>query len=138
MSYYVDTNIFLNVIYKEPASREGSARFLRDIQDGKHWALTSSVTLLEAIIDMAESGFAELTETASASIEDMRNLKIAALDKTMAKLAASYVIRDNLTVHDAYHLATALCRKAEAFVTRDGDLKKIISKYIKVTTPEEV
>jgi predicted nucleic acid-binding protein len=137
-SYYVDTNIFLNVIYKEQGFYKESVEFLRQIHKGKFHALTSSVTLLEVILDMAESGYFELASKAVASIEDMRNLEIVSLSKTMTKQAAAFVVRDKLTIHDAYHIATALCMKTEAFVTRDEELKRKIAEYIKITTPEEI
>lgn len=137
MSYYVDTNIFLNVIYKEPDLGEKSSGFLRHIHDGRYEALTSSVTILEVILDMADSGFMDLTGVAIASIEDIRNMEIVPLDKAMTKLAADHVVRDGLTIHDAYHVATALFRRADAFVTRDENLKRKIRKYIKTIAPEE-
>ncbi len=135
---YLDTNIFLNVIYKEAEFYKESFEFLQKIHKGEHSALTSSVTLLEVILDMMESGFGELADKAVASIEDIRNLEIVALDKTMTKQAANFVFKDNLTVHDAYHLATSLCQKAEAFVTRDEKLEKKISKHMKTLIPDEV
>lgn len=136
--YYVDTNIFLNVIYKEQDFHEKSMEFLQRVHDGEFRALTSSVTLLEIMLDMAESGYLELTNKAVASIEDMHHLEIASLSKTMTKQAAVIVVRDRLTVHDAYHIATALCMKSEAFITRDVELKRKIRGYIKTITPEEI
>ena len=137
-SLYVDTNILLNVIYKENKLHEKSKELLKEIQNGKHQAFTSSVTLLEIILDMAQSGYSALTDKAVAFIEDIRNLEIASLDKTMAKQASSHVLKDNLTIHDAYHLATALCQGAEAFITRDEKLQEKIAKYIKIIKPEEI
>ena len=136
-AYYLDTNIFLNVIYREEGFYEKSRDLLQKIHDHEYQALTSSITLLEVLLDMAESGFAELTDKALASIEDIQNLDLVSLDNVMTKQAAAYVIGDNLTIHDAYHLSTALCRKAKAFITRDGDLQKKIKRYIKTITPEE-
>ncbi len=137
MSYYVDTNVFLNIIYKETGLSERSSAFLKKIHSGKLRAMTSSVTLLEIILDMVEGTFSEFTEVAVASVEDMHNLEIVPLDNSMTKLAADHVIKDRLTIHDAYHLATATSRKARAFVTRDEELSRKIAKYIKATVPEQ-
>lgn len=136
--YYVDTNIFLNIIYREQGFYEKSVDFLQKVHSGKHQALTSSITLLEVTLDMAESGYIGLTDKAVASIEDVRNLDIVSLDKIMTKQAATFVLKDNLTIHDAYHLATALCQKAGAFVTRDEELQRKISRYVKTVTPGEI
>mgnify|MGYP001124493553 CR=1 FL=1 len=139
MSCYIDTNVFLNVVYKEPGLMEKSSSFLRKIHSGKLQGITSSVTVLELILDMAESDFSDFSEVAVASIEDLHNLEIVALDKTMTKLAADYVVKgERLTIHDAYHLATALSRKATVFVTRDADLARKVARHIEVATPEKV
>ena len=137
MSYYIDTNVFLNIIYKERVLSERSSVFLRKVQTGKLQAITSSVTLLEIILDMVESGFSEITEVAVASIEDLHNLEVVPLDQTMTKLAAEHVIKEKLTIHDAYHLATATSRKARAFVTRDEELSRKVARYMKATVPEQ-
>jgi predicted nucleic acid-binding protein len=137
MSYYVDTNVFLNVIYKESVLGERSSVFLKKIHAGKLEAITSSVTLLEIILDMVESGFSEAVEVAVASIEDLHNLEIVPLDHSMTKLAANHVVEDKLTIHDAYHLATATSRKAGGFITRDEQLSRKVSRYMKATVPEE-
>lgn len=137
MSYYVDTNVFLNIIYKETVLSERSSVFLRKVQTGKLQAITSSVTLLEIILDMVGSGFSEITEVAVASIEDLHNLEVVPLDHTMTKLAAEHVIKEKLTIHDAYHLATATSRKARVFVTRDEELSRKVARYMKATVPEQ-
>ncbi|MEM1575826.1 MAG: type II toxin-antitoxin system VapC family toxin [Nitrososphaerota archaeon] len=136
--YYLDTNIFLNVIYKEKNFYEKSRKFLEEINNGKYQAVTSSITLLEIALDMAESGYIELVDKAIASIEDIKNLEIVSLNKTMTKQAAIFVLRDNISIHDAYHLSTALQQKVKAFITRDEELQKKINRYIKTITPEEV
>ncbi len=136
MSYYVDTNVFLNIIYKEGSLGEGSSAFLKKIQSGRLQAITSSVTLLELILDMIDSGFSEVTEVAVASIEDLHNLEIVPLDHTMTRLAADHVTKERLTVHDAYHLATATLRKANVFVTRDEELSRKAGRYMKARVPE--
>lgn len=138
MVHYVDTNIFLNLIYKEPKVYEKSRKFLEEVHTGNITALTSSVTLLELKLDLAEAGYSEITEKIASLIEDIRNLEITPLDKTMTKLAADHVLKDKLTIHDAYHLATALCQRAETFVTRDEELARKIIKYVTVKIPEEI
>jgi predicted nucleic acid-binding protein len=78
-----------------------------------------------------------MADKAVALVEDIAGLNILPLDQTMVKVAAEYVVLDGLTVHDAYHLATALSGRADTFVTRDEELVKKISKHIKTMRPEE-
>ncbi len=138
MSLYLDTNIFLNVIYKEPKFESKSAELLRKIQAGELTAVTSAITLLEIMLDMATTAFAQQTEIALATLEDLRALTIVSLDGTMSKMAAKCVLEDKLTIHDAYHLATSLSVRTSYFVTRDARLAKKIGKYIIIVEPEEV
>jgi len=55
----------------------------------------------------------------------------------MTKLAADHVTKEKLTIHDAYHLATATTKKASAFVTRDEELSRKIARHMKTTVPEQ-
>lgn len=138
MSLYLDTNIFLNVIYKEPKFKDESAELLNKIQTQEVQAVTSSVTVLEIMLDIAKSGFADLVEVAVAAVEDLRGLNIVPLDKEMSKLAAEHVLQDKLTIHDAYHLATALHSNVSYFVTRDHGLSKKIERHVKTIFPDDL
>ena len=74
MSVCLDTNIFLNVEYKEQRFRSESAELLLKVHGEQVAAITSAVTLLEVILDMADSGFPDQVEAAVAAIEDLRGI----------------------------------------------------------------
>ncbi len=136
---YLDTNIFLNVIYKEKQFEKASSKLLRSIQDGRVSGFTSAVTALEVILDINSSGFGEeISEAAISTLEDIRTLVIVPLDLETCKDAAKHVLKDKLTIHDSYHLATALSCRASYFVTRDEALSKKIRQYVKTVAPEEL
>jgi len=137
MFLYIDTNVFLNVIYRERKMLKASKKLLDKVEKGDAQAITSSITLMEIKLDMVKGGYKDVVDKAVALVEDIVGLTILPLDKTMVKVAAEHVLQDGLTVHDAYHLATALYGGADAFVTRDEDLMKKISKHINATQPEE-
>ena len=136
MSIYLDTNIFLNVIYKEQRFRSESPELLLKVHGEQVAAITSAVTLLEVILDMADSGFPDQVEAAVAAIEDLRGLGVVPLGKAMVKTAAEHVLEDRITIHDSYRLATALHSGASLFVTRDAGLAKKIAKYMEVGRQE--
>lgn len=136
MKLYIDTNIFLSVIYKEEPSAKSSGELLRAVHVGRFVGVTSSVTLLEMILDMSASNFVDHVDSAVTAVEDL--LDIVPLDKVMCKRAANYVLKDRLTIHDAYHLATALSSEAEVFVTRDEPLSRKLRKYLQVRKPDEL
>lgn len=135
---YLDTNIFLNVIYKETKFESGSSELLRTVQQGRASAVTSAVTTLELVLDMSQRGFPALADEALSAIEDLQSLTIVPLDQQMARGAAKYVLEEGLTVHDAYHLSTALSVQSDYFVSRDASLIKKIKKYFRVASPEEI
>ncbi len=134
--YYLDTNIFLNVIYNEPQFMKASARLLGSIQTGKAEAITASITETEIGLDLAKTGNRDKIDTALRLIEGMTNLRICPLDPWGAKFAVSLVLDHGVTVHDAYHGASAIENKASIFVTRDRSLKKKLGKLMKVSEPE--
>jgi len=138
VTLYLDTNIFLNVVYKEPLFELGSGALLQRIHEGELSASTSAVTIVEIMLDMNASGYGVEAEKAISALEDIRSLSIVPLDKEMSREAARCNLEDKITVHDAYHLATALRSGVEHFVTRDKSLSNKIKKYIGVVNPEEI
>jgi predicted nucleic acid-binding protein len=137
---YLDTNIFLNVIYKEVLFEQSSNKLLQTLQKGNRFtAVTSSVTLFEMILDMGSAGFAEAADKVTLAMEDIPFLNIVSLNKMMSTLAARYLLEEkSLKSHDAYHLAAATVSGADLFVTRDKSLSKIASKFLEVTTPDKI
>lgn len=135
---YLDSNIFLNVIYREAPLNEASGKLLEKVELGELQALTSAVTILEVKLVMARLGDWSAAGRAAAIIKDLKNLRIVPLNESTDDLAADHVVEDKITVHDAYHLATAVTEKAEIFVTRDEELGVKIRRYIKVMAPEEL
>lgn len=84
------------------------------------------------------AGMESKQREALSALEDIQSLSIVPLDKDMCREAARHVLKDKITVHDAYHLATALRSGVEYFVTRDKPFSSKIKKYVAVVTPEEI
>lgn len=136
--YYLDTNIFLNVIYEETPFAKGSRLLLENIQSKRVEAITSSITETEVALDLASTGNRDKTDDALRLIERMENLTICPVSSYVAKLAAKLVLDSRLSIHDAYHGATAVENKADVFVTRDRSLGNRLRKTIDVSEPERV
>lgn len=135
---YLDTNIFLNVIYGENLFARGSKLLLESIQTGRLEAISSSITETEIALDLARTGNRDKTDDALRLIERMENLTICPLSSYDAKLAAKLVLDSGLGLHDAYHAATAIENKAGIFVTRDRTLKNKLKKTIDASDPEPI
>jgi predicted nucleic acid-binding protein len=135
---YLDTNIFLNVIYAEPAYSVSSSLLLHRIQDGHVTGVTSSVTETEIGLDLAATGNRDKIDQALMLVERMQNLQISPLGPLTARLAVRLALERGLTVHDAYHAATAVESKASVFVSRDRHLRKKLKGLLDVLEPESM
>ena len=135
---YIDTHIFLNVIFNEQLFVTSSTQLLRKIQEGKLVGITSSVTEAEIALDLVKTGNREKIDQALGLIESMMNLTICPLDSWTAKLAVKLILDSGITIHDAYHSATAIEHKAHIFVTRDKSLREKLKKVVKVSEPESL
>ena len=137
-SCYIDTNIFLNVIYAEPLFKRGSTLLLRAVQDGRLLGMTSSVTLMEVALDLAKTRNGDKIDQALSLIERTANLRVLPLDSLTVRLAAGLVLDNGITIHDAYHGATAIENNASVFVTRDRVLRDRLKDSISISEPEHV
>jgi predicted nucleic acid-binding protein len=135
---YIDTNIFLNVIYDETPFAGGSRSLLERIQAGRLLGITSSVTETEVALDLASTGNRDKIDDALRLIEGMENLTICPLGSYVARLAVKLVLDSGLGLHDAYHSATAVENKAGIFVTRDKSLRSKLKKTINASEPESI
>jgi len=135
---YLDANIFLNVIYDERPFVKSSRGLLEKIQAGKLSGITSSVTEMEIALDLEKTGNRGSIDRALRLIEGMDNLSISPLGSLTVKMAVKLVLDYQLTIHDAYHGATALENGAGVFFTRDKTLASKLRKLVKVLEPEAV
>ncbi len=135
---YLDTNVFLNVIYNEEPYVRSSALLLKNIQSRRLVGITSSVTETEIALDLGKTGNREKIDQALRLIERMENLTVCPLGSWTARLAVKLVLDSGMTVHDAYHGATAIENKASVFLTRDKSLRDKLKKMIRVSEPDAI
>lgn len=100
--------------------------------------LTSSVTETEIALDMDKTGNRGRIDEALRLVERMENLTVCPLTSWTARLAVRLVLDSGMTVHDAYHGATAIENNAGTFVTRDRILRNKLKDIIKVSEPDSV
>ena len=96
------------------------------------------MTETEIGLDLAKTGNREKIDQALRLIERMQNLEICPLEPLTARLGVKFVLERGLTVHDAYHAATAVENKASIFVTRDQHLRKKLKDLIRTIEPESL
>jgi len=111
---------------------------LERIQSGKLEGLTSAVTEMEVALDMEKTGNRERIDDALKLIERINNLTICHLSSWTARMTAKLVFDSHMTVHDAYHGATAMENGATVFVTRGRTLGDRLRTMIKTSAPEAI
>jgi len=162
---YVDTNVFLDVVWKR---RESSIVLVNRIKTKKIKACTSTFTFLEATDKEQEYKFFWKMLGKHHSFDEILRLRfqrqltkqdledvIETVDAQFWKpykdaidfyyleldgwtLAMELMGELSIRSNDVIHLATAILAGCDLFVTNDTDLLKTINKKIPACTPEQV
>lgn len=134
-SLYLDTNIFLNVLLKEEDFVNPSFQLLQDIEEQKHEAFTSFLTLMEMHRILQKQNI-EDTEIEKA-IQKISSSAVEIILIESTDLFSAYELLKTLRIDpaDSIHLAIAQEKRA-IFVTRDSELTKKIKTVINTAIPE--
>ncbi len=92
---------------------------------GEFSAVTSTITLLEVLVQPYRDGKATLAEKYREILMNSENLSIVPLVNDIADLAARTRGKYGIRVPDSIQIATAIYSGAAAFITNDKNLKKI-------------
>jgi predicted nucleic acid-binding protein len=95
-------------------------------------AVTSPVTLAECLVAPYRSNETELRQVFADVIVSGSNTEFVPIDRTIADKAGELRARHNLTLTDAFQIATALNAGCDAFLTNDISLKRITDLEILV------
>lgn len=111
---------------------EEDARYLarvdpvfEQIDAGALDAVTSPVTLAECLVVPIRKGQSNLEQTFADLIVNGNNVLFATIDYQIASKAAELRARYNLTLTDAFQIATALNMGCDALLTNDAIFKRI-------------
>lgn len=115
----LDTAPVIYFIEEHPSYVARVAPFFESIERGELRAVTSFVTLLEALIVPLRSGRLDLARQYREIILRSRGLDTIALDAGIAEEAARLRANHKLRTADAIQLATALRYGASHFLTND-------------------
>ncbi|MDI6859399.1 MAG: type II toxin-antitoxin system VapC family toxin [Methanocellales archaeon] len=124
MRAYIDTNIFIYPMTKHPTFGLHCKNILADIRDGKLEAVTSVVSLAEVLhVVRGEKDVA----TAVNAVRGILALPIEFVSVTMSTMlvATDRFKKHNLDSLDAIHLATALQKGVDIFISNDVKLSEI-------------
>ena len=128
MFVYLDANCFIYLFENHPVFGKPARNLFSAIEQGKHKALTSSLTLLEVMAGPIKCGREELANEYAELITTFPNLTLRDMNPEVACRAARFRA-SGVKAPDSIHLATAAVYGADYFITEDRQLYKKAGVY---------
>jgi len=121
----IDTNLF--IYFLEDHSRYGAwcASLFERIERGRNPAVTSTVTLLELLVQPYRKQKEELAQKIFALTSTYPKIEWVPVTMNLADRAAELRARYRLSTPDAIQLATAIGRNATRFYGNDRSLRRV-------------
>jgi len=97
------------------------------LDQGRLFGISSYLTLLEVLVKPLRRGEPGLVRQYTSILTQSRNVQLYAVDREVAEKAAEIRAKykdDGIRIPDAVQLATAICQRADVFVTNDKNLRK--------------
>ncbi len=121
----LDTNVFIYFLEGHPRYGVWCATLFDLIERGQNPAVTSTVTLLELLVQPYRDQKEELTQKIFALSTTYPKLEWVSLTMNLADRAAELRARYRLSTPDALQLATAIGHKAVRFYGNDHGLRRV-------------
>ena len=135
MKVSLDTNVFVGVVNKEPAS-QNSKKILDEIDSGSLGCVLSTVVIAEMCAGYYAEGQTNEKDDFLAHVESSRGYEIVELSVGLADQAGRIKAETGLKLPDAIVVSSALKGGAECLISNDESLKKA-EKFIRVLTSRE-
>jgi predicted nucleic acid-binding protein len=121
----IDTNVLIYLLEAHPRYGAWCATLFDLIERGQNPAVTSTVTLLELLVQPYRDQKEELTQTIFALTSTYPKLEWIPLTMNLADRAAELRARYRLSTPDAIQLATAIGHNAVRFYGNDRGLRRV-------------
>lgn len=121
----LDTNIFIYFLEDHPRYGMWCASLFEQIERGQHAAVTSTVTLLELLVQPYRDQKDDLARKIFALTSTYPKFEWVPLTMSLADRAAELRARYRLGTPDAIQLATAIGYHAECFYGNDRRLRRV-------------
>ena len=122
---FLDTAPVIYFIEKNPEYLERSQEVFSCLDEGKLTAVVSPITLSECLVVPYRLKKPEVAAAFIDLLVNSENVLFYPIDEMTADKAADLRARYNLTLTDAFQLATAIQAECDAFLTNDADLKRV-------------
>jgi predicted nucleic acid-binding protein len=121
----LDTNVFIYFLEYHPRYGAWCASLFDRIERGQNSAVTSTVTLLELLVQPYRDQKAELAQKIFALASTYPKLEWVSVTMNIADRAAELRARYRLSTPDAIQLATAIGHNATRFYGNDRGLRRV-------------
>ncbi len=119
--YYFDTNILIYFFQGNSFFENLVKPYFKKLADDKIELVISAVAVTEFLsLGSSEKKADDLLE----ALLEIPNLEIVEIDTKIAVLAAELRRKYAFSTPDCFHLATAITKKAEKFISNDKKLKR--------------
>ena len=122
---FLDTAPLIYYVEENPSYFSIVETIFNHIDDGSLIAVTSPVTLAECLVGVYRSRLFQYKKDFLELIVYGINVIFVPIDSEQAQQAGELRARYNLTLTDAFQIATALSAGCEAFLTNDITLKRV-------------
>ena len=121
----LDTNLFIYFLEAHPRYGAWCASLFDRIERGHNPAVTSTVTLLELLVQPYRDQKEELAQKIFALTSTYPKIEWVPVSMSLADRAAELRARYRLSTPDAIQLATAIGHKATRFYGNDRSLRRV-------------
>jgi predicted nucleic acid-binding protein len=122
---FLDTAPVIYYVEKNPSFASMLQPVFNRLDDGNLTAVVSPITLAECLVLPYRLGESKVAEVFTDLLVNSQNVLFCPIDETTAAKAADLRARYNLTLSDAFQIATAIQAGCEAFLTNDIELKRV-------------
>ncbi|WP_010477447.1 PIN domain-containing protein [Thermococcus zilligii] len=136
---YLDTNVLLNVWFKEENPKTGEKlwnaplQILELVENGKIEGVVSIFTLMESVQVFKRN---KLDPERVKEIEDV-GIEVYIPNELTLIDAFSFQLKLGTDPYDSVALASALASGCDVLITRDEDFRKKAEEQIRILSPEE-
>ena len=125
--HYIDTNVFIYpVLYEERNLKAKNSKIiLLSIEKGELSAYTSTLTWDEVVWIIRKTLGRDQAIDQGKKLLGFLNLQWIAVDENVLSQAQALLTKYNLHPRDSIHVASAIDRKIENFISDDADIDRV-------------
>ncbi len=123
--YGADSMLFIYHFENNKEFGEAAGNLLRRTEEGRCRLVCTTLALLEVLVVPKRSGRVDLCQRYREIFDAFPNLRMQPVGEEVAEIASDLRARYNVKTPDAIHIAGAIAAGADAFISQDGNLKKV-------------